>query len=203
MVIDNTTPLVLGSSSPRRRQLLADLGLPLAIVAIDVDEAPRQSEAPEPYLGRVVDDKLAAAAERAGAVSGAALLVADTIVVLDGRILGKPADVGEAASLLGALVGRTHVVLTRYAIAAAPNFASRSVARTIESRVTMRRATDEEVMRYARRGEGLDKAGAYAAQGVGAFLVERIEGSYTNVVGLPVCEVVQDLSAQGLLGPFP
>jgi septum formation protein len=94
-------------------------------------------------------------------------------------------------------------VYTRYAIARSPDLATLAVARTVESRVTMRAASAEELGRYAATGEGLDKAGAYAVQGIGAFLVERIDGSYSNVVGLPACEVVVDLLRVGLLEQFP
>jgi septum formation protein len=103
--------------------------------------------------------------------------------------------------LLTRLCGRMHRVLTRYAIGA-PN-GGLIVARTVATDVWLRAASPDEIAAYARSGEGLDKAGAYAAQGVGAFLVERMNGSYTNVVGLPACEVVLDLKQHGLLGPFP
>src|SRR4030095_14780036 len=98
--------------------------------------------------------------------------------------------------------GRTHVVKTRYAIARAAQ-ALPALERTVETRVSMRRASPQELRRYAAGGEGADKAGAYAAQGIGAFLIERISGSYTNVIGLPACEVVLDLCQAGLLAEFP
>jgi septum formation protein len=103
---------------------------------------------------------------------------------------------------VGRIVGRTHRVFTRYAITHADGTAP-ARARTVESAVTMRSASNEEVARYAATGEGLDKAGAYAAQGIGAFLIERIDGSYSNVIGLPICEVVVDLTSMGLLAAFP
>jgi septum formation protein len=131
------------------------------------------------------------------------LLVADTIVVLDDEILGKPTDVSHAEALLTRIVGRAHTVITRYAISVTPDLEKPRVARSVESRVTMRAASPVEVRDYAATGEGLDKAGAYAAQGIGAFLVARIDGSFTNVVGLPACEVVEDLLALGLLTRFP
>jgi septum formation protein len=128
--------------------------------------------------------------------------VADTIVVLDGDVLGKPRDVADAEALLKRLSGRTHTVYTRYALAAA-DAAEPALERTVASQVTLRAAEPEELARYAATREGLDKAGAYAVQGIGAFLVEAISGSYTNVVGLPVCEVVLDLKRLGLLAGFP
>ena len=135
--------------------------------------------------------------------NAAALLVADTIVVLEQDILGKPTDVADAVQLLKRLTGHEHVVYTRYAISRGPEFFKAICQRTVLSRVTLRVASESEIERYAATGEGLDKAGAYAAQGIGSFLIERIEGSYINVVGLPLCEVVLDLRNLGLLGEFP
>lgn len=201
-MISPARPLVLGSASPRRRELLGGLGLPIAVLAGEVDESVLPGEVPAVYLERMARDKLAAVARRV-AVPFAGIVVADTIVVLGDDILGKPSDVAEAEQLVSRIVGRTHIVFTRYAISRADEPASPAIARTVESRVTMRAATADEVRRYARTGEGLDKAGAYAAQGIGAFLVERIDGSYTNVIGLPVCELVVDLKATGLLPEFP
>jgi septum formation protein len=131
------------------------------------------------------------------------VVVADTIVVLGDSVLGKPRDVDEAEETLKRLAGRTHRVLTRYAVSVSPDSERVRVARTVESDVTIRAAAPAELRAYAETGEGLDKAGAYAAQGIGSFLVERISGSYTNVVGLPTCELVMDLRALGLLVAFP
>ena len=201
--ITASSPLVLGSASPRRRDILAGLGIPLRVAPANVPEAELPDEAPLAYLERIVLDKLRGAARALREGPGSALLVADTIVVLDGLVLGKPNDVEDAVRLLERLSGRTHRVFTRYAIARADVPAEPVTARTVESSVTLRGASPAELEGYARTGEGLDKAGAYAIQGVGAFLVERIEGSYTNVVGLPACEVVQDLLGAGLLERFP
>jgi septum formation protein len=179
------------------------LGIPLRVAPANVPEAELPGEAPLVYLDRIVLEKLRGAARVFQEDAGSALLVADTIVVLDGRILGKPTDVDDARALLERLSGRTHRVYTRYAVARAAALSSPAVERTVESSVTLRAASRAELEGYARTGEGLDKAGAYAIQGVGAFLVERIEGSYTNVVGLPACELVSDLLALGLLERFP
>ena len=202
-VISASSPLLLGSGSPRRRDILAGLGIPLHVAPPNVPETEHPGEAPLAYLERIVGEKLrgSASALEAGAFSAA--LVADTIVVLDERILGKPRDVADAEALLERLAGRTHRVFTRYAVARAGAPLEPIIARTVESSVTIRAASASEIAGYARTGEGLDKAGAYAIQGIGAFLVERIEGSYTNVVGLPACEVVLDLIATGLLERFP
>jgi len=204
--ISPVTPLVLGSASPRRREILTHLGIPIRVLPADVPEEVQSGESPEAYLQRIVRDKLRGVlarlqAEAARDVSG--VLVADTIVLLDERILGKPRDVAEAAELLRALCGREHRVYTRYALSRAGEGAQPLVERSVESRVWLREASGDEIQRYAGTGEGLDKAGAYAVQGVGAFLVRRIEGSYSNVVGLPACEVVEDLSKSGLLERFP
>jgi septum formation protein len=204
MIITDEHPLILGSGSPRRREILSGLGIPLQIVVGSVDESPRPAEVVHDYLSRVVADKLAAALgkiPRADEVP--AVLVADTIVVVDGEILGKPRDEDDAAALVSRLVGRTHVVRTRYAIQGGRAPGGPLVERTVESLVTMRDAGPDVVARYAATGEGLDKAGAYAAQGIGAFLVEKIDGSFSNVVGLPACEVARDLVEMGLLEGFP
>lgn len=200
-ILSAQRPLILGSASPRRREILTGLGLPIFVLPADVDESVRAGEAPTAYLERIVGDKLRRVTERLADREGAAVLVADTSVIVEEDILGKPTDIADAVRLLTRLCGRMHRVLTRYAIGL-PNGAL-VVARTVATDVWLRAASPDEIAAYARSGEGLDKAGAYAAQGVGAFLVERMNGSYTNVVGLPACEVVLDLKQHGLLGPFP
>lgn len=199
--ISEALPLVLGSASPRRREILANLRIPLRILPADVVETVLPGETPPRYLERIVQDKLRAVTQLAAGTRARAVLVADTSVIVDGDILGKPEDTHDAERLLARLCGRAHVVLTRYAVAT-PDGAV-VVARTVESEVWLRAASASEIRGYARTGEGLDKAGAYAIQGIGAFLVERIHGSYTNVVGLPACEVVRDLVEHGLLAGFP
>lgn len=200
-ILSAQRPLILGSASPRRREILSGLGLPIFVLPADVDESVQAGEAPTAYLERIVSDKLRRVTERLADREGAAVLVADTSVIVEEDILGKPTDIADAVRLLTRLCGRMHRVLTRYAIGL-PNGAL-VVARTVATDVWLRAASPDEIVAYARSGEGLDKAGAYAAQGVGAFLVERMNGSYTNVVGLPACEVVLDLKQHGLLGPFP
>ena len=202
-MITSDTPLVLGSASPRRREILSGLGIPLRLAPAHIPEEIHAGESPLGYIERVVREKLAAVAALVRDTSCAGILVADTIVVIDGVVLGKPGDVAGAERLLAQLAGRSHTVYTRYAIARAVEGGQSAVARTVESRVTMRAASKNELARYAATGEGLDKAGAYAVQGIGAFLVERIEGSYTNIVGLPACEVIADLLQVGLLERFP
>jgi septum formation protein len=203
-IISKSNPLCLGSASPRRRELLSGLGLPIRVDPADVEEEPLEGERPLDYLQRVVDDKLAAVRSVLGALDdAAAILVADTIVVVDDDILGKPVDLEDAVRLLRRISGREHIVYTRYAILALPDAGTGLRKRTVASKVTIRQADDAEIRRYAATGEGLDKAGAYAAQGIGSFLIERIDGSYSNVVGLPLCEVVLDLQALVLIADFP
>jgi septum formation protein len=184
--------------------LLTGLGLPLQIRVANVAEDVFAKEHPIEYLERIVDDKLAAVRNEIESIcDSAAILVADTIVVIDHDILGKPTDIEDAVRLLQRLTGRDHIVYTRYAIMGMLEDSAKVKKRTVASRVTLRNATQTEIRRYAATGEGLDKAGAYAAQGIGSFLIERIDGSYSNVVGLPLCEVVLDLQGLGLLPDFP
>jgi len=201
-MITPTAPLLLGSASPRRRDILQGLGLSIRVSPADIPEHVAEQEAPLEYATRIVSEKLASVAAKAeGPFSG--ILVADTIVVIDDDVLNKPLDIAEAERLLRRIAGRTHTVYTRYALSLPDSPAVAKIARTVATEVTLRRASDSELARYAASGEGLDKAGAYAAQGLGAFLIERISGSYSNVVGLPACEVVLDLQALGLLEQFP
>jgi septum formation protein len=192
-MISSGTPLVLGSASPRRRDILQGLGLCIRVAPADIPEQVAEGEEPLEYLTRIVEEKLAAVATRVKPpFSG--LLVADTIVVIQDEVLGKPVDVADAERLLGRIAGKTHTVYTRYALSLsdAPHVAR--TARTVATEVKLRAASTDELSRYAASGEGLDKAGAYAAQGLGAFLIERIVGSYSNVVGL---------RALGLIEHFP
>lgn len=174
--------LVLASASPRRRDLLAGLGLRFTVRPVDVDETPRSGEDPLAYVLRLAEEK---ALERVG--EGELVLAADTTVVVDGEILGKPADEAEAREMLGRIAGREHTVLTGVALAAAETGTgdgARAVAE--ETRVRMAPMSSEEIAWYAATGETLDKAGSYAVQGIGAMFVEAVYGDYTNVVGLPL-----------------
>lgn len=202
-MIDLQHPLLLGSASPRRREILATLGLPILVLPAVVDESVLDGEAALPYLARVAALKLAATGARPEAKVAGAILVADTTVILDGRILGKPADEAEARAMLRALAGRAHQVSTRFAIAG-PDAPTRALhEETVSTEVVFRALDDAEIEGYAATGEGLDKAGAYAVQGLGSFAVARLHGSYANVVGLPACEVVSALRRLGLLAGFP
>ncbi len=191
------TPLVLGSASARRRELVARLGLPFVVCSPSLDEGRDGSETPDAYLERIAQGKLdAVRTQWAGDAAG--VLVADTIVVSPaGNLLGKPASVEEAAEMIGELSGATHEVRTRFVLAAIARGAPAVCAQTVATRVTFRRVSDRERRNYAASGEGLDKAGAYAVQGMAAAFIERIDGSYTNVVGLPLCEVVVAMREMG------
>ena len=210
-VIDEKTPLLLGSASPRRKALIESLGIPLTVVAVDADEQRRAAEAPDTYLDRVTRDKLARVTAHPRAVGTSVVLVADTIVLLGQDILGKPTDGEEATAMLTSLSGRAHEVKTRFLLGEAPRATQGSTANptaplhaeTVTTKVQFRPLEAEEIRRYAATGEGMDKAGAYAVQGIGSFAVQRIEGSYANVVGLPVCEVVVALRRLGFLPAFP
>jgi len=176
------------------------LQIPHRVQSVDIDERHRPGESADAFVERIVDDKMAAA-RGVMRSDDAGVLVADTIVVVDGDVLGKPVDGTDALRLVSRIAGRSHIVATRYALADAAG--SPLIERTVKSTVTMHSASSQQLENYARTGEGLDKAGAYAVQGIGAFLVRAIDGSYTNVVGLPACELVQDLQGCGLLLDYP
>jgi len=175
--------LVLASASPRRRELLALLGRPFEVVAVDVDEAPRHGEAPEALVERLARTKAAAAAQQVG--PRAVVVAADTVVVVDDRVVGKPADADGARAGVAALAGRSHRVITGVAVRR-DDVEECAVETTV---VWFRSMTAGEIAAYVATGEGRDKAGAYGIQGIGGRFVERIEGSYHNVVGLPLTSV--------------
>jgi septum formation protein len=194
----HTTPLVLASGSPRRAELLALLGHPFEIFRPEIDERVRPGETPAAAVVRLAREKAAAGSK---AFPRAIVVAADTLVVLDGDLLGKPRDRAEAAAMLRRLSGRAHRVFTGYAVSA-PALAQPLVAHA-ETSVRLRPLGDEEIAGYVSSGEPLDKAGAYAIQGRAAAFVEGIEGSYTNVVGLPLAELAQLLRRVGLEIAWP
>jgi septum formation protein len=172
-------PIVLASSSPRRRQLLEMLRIPHRVIAPDIDESRRDGEAPERYVVRLARAKARAVAER---VPGELVLGADTTVVLEGELFGKPTDPEDAVLMLGRLQGHTHQVLTAVALAR-----DERLEHALDvSRVTFRPADRTLLADYVATGEPLDKAGAYAIQGLGALLIERVEGDLFGVMGLPL-----------------
>jgi len=180
-------PLILASASPRRRQLLEMLGIPFRAVAASVQEIPLPREQPLAYAQRLARDK-------ARAVPGALVLGADTIVVLEEAILEKPVDAADAVRMLMQLQGRQHEVITAICLLA-DGTAHEAVDRTA---VTFRPATEEFLTRYVATGEPMDKAGAYGIQGYGAALVERIEGDFFGVMGLPLRLVLELLERAGV-----
>jgi nucleoside triphosphate pyrophosphatase len=168
-------PVTLASSSPRRRQLLEMLGIPVQVVPPNIPEVKRPFETPVDYVERL-------AREKALSVPGELVLGADTTVVVRDAVLEKPADVAEALRMLQRLQGRTHQVVTSVALVA-----GESVHQATDvTNVTFRRVTDDFLEAYVATGEPMDKAGAYGIQGYGAALVERIEGDFFSVMGLPV-----------------
>lgn len=181
--------VILASASPRRKELLAGIGLSFRILPSDVDEELRNGESPDVHVCRLA---LAKATEISERNPDAWVLGADTVVVIDEIILGKPADIEEARSMLSTLAGRTHEVFTGYAIVHA-QIPEKTTVRHVRSSVYIRELSQTEIADYVSTGEPMDKAGSYAIQGIGSGIVERVYGSYTNVVGLPLCEVTRDL----------
>ncbi|HAK55189.1 MAG: Maf family protein [Vicinamibacterales bacterium] len=171
--------LLLASSSPRRADLLASAGYAFDVAPADVDETPRPDEAPETYVVRLAADKAAAVARTA---ANRVVLAADTVVVVDGELFGKPRDDTEAGAMLRRLSGQEHEVLTGVAM----RWRGRSAGGVDRTRVHLVDLRAEQIASYIRTGEPRDKAGAYAIQGGAADFVDRIEGAYSNVVGLPL-----------------
>jgi septum formation protein len=181
---------VLASQSPRRAELLAAAGLEFDTLPVDVDESRHDDEPPEAYVIRLARAKAASALARA---SGRPVLAADTVVVVDGLVLGKPRNDREAAEMLNRLSGRTHEVVTGVVLLGEEK--SREHIET--TRVTFGSLSRPEIDSYVATGEPLDKAGAYAVQGYASRFVSRIEGSYSNVVGLPIADVYRLLRGWG------
>ena len=171
-------PIVLASASPRRRELLKQLGVQFTVAHPDIDETPLPGEAAVPYVRRLAVEK----AHAVEAALGSLVIAADTTIDLGGDILGKPVDGDEARSMLRRLSGRTHRVHTGLAL----RLGDRTVAETISSLVTFSPLTPAMIEWYIGLGEPLGKAGAYAVQGAGGVFVERVRGSVSNIVGLPL-----------------
>jgi septum formation protein len=188
----SSSAIVLASASPRRRELLASLGLRFAVVTSRAPETLLPGESPRQHVIRLSRDKALEVAARPG-VDGRWFIGSDTIVLRDDAILGKPKDTAEAATMLRSLSGRWHEVLSGYAV---------FDAGAVVTRVRFKELTEQEIAGYIATGEPSDKAGAYAIQGIGAFMVPAIEGSYTSVVGLPLCEVVAALEELGAVRLF-
>ncbi len=189
---------ILASASPRRRELLASAGLSFSVEPSQADESPHPGEDAAAYARRVATEKAREVATRARARGDARpVLAADTTVVVDGELLGKPRDQAEARSMLERLSGRPHQVITGTCLIDA---GGAELTDAIFTEVRFRALEEEDLARYLASGEWRDKAGAYAIQGHAACLVSSICGSYTNVVGLPLAEVVEALAWIGIRG---
>jgi septum formation protein len=185
--------LILASSSPRRRQLLESIRIPFEVMPSDVPEVRGEGESPEEYVARLSRDKANAIGSRRPSDW---VLAADTTVLLGEQLLEKPADPADAIRMLGTIAGRTHVVYTGVTLL---NLDRRyHDTRVAESEVRMLELSPHDIEWYVATGEPLGKAGAYAAQGIGAMFIESIHGSYTNVVGLPLAMLFQMLRKAGL-----
>ena len=190
--MSNAPTLVLASASPRRRELLSQIGIACAVHPVDIDERVRPGETADAYVRRLALEKARACRELVG--TDAVFLGADTAVVLDGGILGKPRDFDEARHMLGRLSGREHQVLTAVALVNA----TREAVRTSTSRVGFGDISDAAIAAYWQTGEPADKAGGYGIQGRAAAFVRHVSGSYSGVVGLPLFETVELLRAFGI-----
>lgn len=196
--------IYLASRSPRRRELLKQIGIGYEMLLLredlvrgaDVDETPQSGEAPHDYVRRIAEIKAATGWLRVGQrrLPRLPVLAADTAVIVEGRILGKPAGSQEAIEMLGALAGREHEVLSAVAVA----YEGRLEMRLSVSRVGFKPLSDEQIRRYVMTGEPLDKAGAYAIQGKAAAFVSSLSGSYSGVMGLPLSETAELLTDFGM-----
>lgn len=193
--------VILASASPRRTQLLDSAGLRFEVIPADIDEVVQPGLAPQQVAAGLAQAKTAAIANR---YPDAIVIGADTIVVLgidsaNPEILGKPADRSEAAQMLSQLQGREHAVVTGYCIKHLA--AGKETVSSVTSRVQFKALSPLEIEHYIDTGEPMDKAGSYGIQEVGAFLIREVRGSYTNVVGLPLAEVIDELANWGVWSP--
>jgi|SRR5690242_791132 nucleoside triphosphate pyrophosphatase len=185
--------LILASGSPRRAEILRDAGYPFTILSSAIDETPFANESPENLVQRLADTKADLVAARA--VGPAVIIAADTEVVLDGHVLGKPRTSDDARNMLAKLSGRTHSVITGVTLIRLPDAERRSFVET--THVQFAKIPDEEILRYLATGEPFDKAGSYAIQGRAGRYVPRIEGCYFNIVGLPLARLAVALAELG------
>lgn len=193
--------LVLASASPRRREILGKLGLTFDVMPSDIDESERPGETPHAYVTRLAEEKARACSVTSERGESIVVLGSDTTVVLDGVVLSKPLDLADSERMLRALRGREHIVHTAVAAWVLP--AQRAQSVTVSTRVRFRAFSDATLMRYVESREGMDKAGSYGIQELGAGLVAEVFGSYSNVVGLPAAETLELLEAVGALLEWP
>ena len=187
--------LILASKSPRRRYLLEQAGIEFSVIPSSFDENSVKLSSPDVYVRQLAESKAGDISEQ---YPDSWVIGADTIVLIDGTILGKPGSNAEARTMLKSLSGKTHQVLTGYCICC--HRIGRLFSEAVKTEVRFKKLTEKEIDWYINSGEPFDKAGAYGIQGIGMFLVRRINGSYTNVVGLPVCEIVEFLIKEKVLG---
>jgi septum formation protein len=188
--------VILASGSPRRKELLSWAGIEFEILISDIDETPRKKETPAAMVKRLSHEKAMAIGGRVNDSKEVMVIIAadTTVVSPKGKILGKPVDEKDALKMISQIQGKTHAVLTGYALVkVVKGKIVKTVSKVVKTMVTMRKLSKTEQQFYLSRGESMDKAGAYAAQGYGMVLIEKISGSYTNVVGLPMKEVLEDL----------
>src|SRR3990167_695364 len=187
--------IVVASSSPRRRELLSTLGLGFDVIHPSSDETVSGNETPEDFVLRVSAEKASSVSRTLG--EGVVVIGADTVVVVDGEILGKPRDHEDASSMLRKLSGKEHHVYTAFSIVRPKNEILHS--EIVDTRVRVKPLAASEIEGYIKTGEPMDKAGAYGIQGIGSFMVGGFEGSYSNVVGLPVEELLAALKKLGIV----
>lgn len=188
MAISLSSPIILASASPRREELLRSVGLKFKIIPAHIDETYLKGESPRAHVRRLAHDKAGVIADQ---YSKSLVLGADTIVVIDGLILGKPKSKKQAREMLERLSNRRHVVFTGFTITRAASGISKT--KVVQSAVQFKKISSEEMDWYVNCEEPYDKAGGYAVQGKGASFIKAIRGSYTNVIGLPLCEVLEEL----------
>ena len=193
--------LILASQSPRRRQLLAQMGLTPRVVPANIPESPKNAESPDDYVTRLAQEKAHAVAATLSPHDNTFILAADTTVALGEVILEKPTDTTDALRILRALSGRLHTVYTAVALLEHPH--NRLGVETVATRVRFAELDDDTIKRYIDTGEPMDKAGAYGIQGLAGAFVCAIEGSYTNVVGLPLYETLSLMRRMGAIPHFP
>ncbi len=187
---------ILASQSPRRKELLTSIGLDFEVIVSDADESvvSKENTPVNVYVQELALIKAAASAKQVLKDKNAIIISADTIVVLDGKILGKPKNEDDAFDMLKSLSGRTHEVYTGYCVMRIKD--GYTVCNSIKTEVTFKTISDDKILRYIRTSEPMDKAGAYGIQGIGGMLVEKIEGDYANVVGLPTSALADTLEKE-------
>ena len=190
--------IVLASASPRRSELLSQVGIEFEVVPSNIPEEPLDGETPDEHVMRLSFEKASEVAGKVG--TGKWVIGSDTVVIIDDEILGKPEDRADAISMLKKLSGREHKVITGYSIINSSS--GKEIKKAVETAVKFKTLAEDEIKGYVDSGEPMDKAGAYAIQGLGSFMVEGIIGSYSNVVGLPVCQIVADLEGVGAVKLF-